>query len=227
MKAMLCVLLATTSGCFASWGTVQAMGKPHELDTGGREERVHAADVREFLHVTVLFIPRENAPVEIGCNTTQVATDTVHSSVFRYGGGFRKAAAIAFAVEAGIAAAIYFGADHENTGAMITAGVFAADALGSAALVMVPRKEISGRAEVKVSTPIRTDCPDGMTIEIAGETFPIDAAGHIGELGEAAHEAWKHAPMQPMHITYRDRVVDLRDGMTAVIEVPMGTLTAL
>jgi len=35
-----------------------------------------------------------------------------------------------------------------------------------------------------VITPLRSDCPDGLVLEIGGDSFPVNAAGRLGELGE-------------------------------------------
>lgn len=274
MKWLLPLLLAT-SGCFSSWAITQAAGGQRILDEGVREERVPMPDVRERLHVAMPLAPQfrrvdapatstatttarttvadEPQPFAFECRSTQTASDTVYRSGFRYGGRWKKVAAVMFAIEAGLAAAYYFGADREKPGNQLAAGFFGLDAVGTAALFFVPRKETYRREVAPVYSQIRSDCPAGLLLEIAGTTFPVDAAGRIGELGEAALDDWMRAPSTaPVRLTFRDRVIDLRLGqaeactwnrlrhqdqstcpaywasavaIAATLEVPMGTLT--
>ena len=235
MRALLLALLATTSGCFTSWAVTQAVGGQRTLDEGVREERVPQPDVHERLHVMMPFVQRyatatpdtttdTAAPFE--CRSSQSATDAVYRSNFRYGGRWKKVAAAMFLIEAGIAAAVYFAGDRAEPGAQLTIGFFGLDAIGTAALIFVPRKEIYRRDVLPVHSSIRNDCPAGIVVEIAGETFPVDAAGQIGELGDAALASWRRdTNAQPVRVTYGQRTFDVRTGMSATFEVPMGTLT--
>lgn len=267
-------LLLATSGCFSSWAITQAAGGQRILDEGTREERVPMPDVRERLHVTMPLAPQfrrvdapatgattdarltvadEPQPFALECRSTQTASDTVYRSGFRYGSTWKKVTAVMFAIEAGLAAAYYFGSDRDKPGNQLATGVLAADALGTAALFFVPRKERYGRDVEPVYSQIRSDCPAGLILEVAGETFPVDAAGRIGEVGEAALDGWMRAPSPaPVRLTFQDRVIDLRLGhnevctwnrlrhqdqstcpaywssgaaIAATLEVPMGTLT--
>jgi hypothetical protein len=225
--AILCAL-AMTSGCFTSWAITQAAGGQRILDEGGRTERVYVDDAKERLHVRMPFIAIAGEPYAFECRSTQTATDEVHHAGFRYGKRWKTTALIMFAIEAGVAAATYFAADMERPENQLAVGLLGADALGTAALVFVPRKETYRRETVPVYSAIRGDCPDGIAVELAGETFPLDAAGRIGELGDAALEAWRRSPgAQPARIIYDQRTYDVRIGMSATFEVPLGTLTSL
>ena len=269
MKAIILALLATTSGCFTSWAITQSSGNQRILDEGVRQEHVPLPDVRERLHVTMPLAPQrapkfrtaatassvnqfDELPFAFECVSTQTASDTVYRSGFRYGSRWKKVAAAMFVMEAGIAAAYFFASDREKPGNQLAIGFFGLDAVGTAALLFVPRKEVYRQDVEPVFSRIRSDCPTGLILEIAGETFPVDAAGRVGELGEAALDGWMRTPSTPIRLTYRDRVIDLQLGqnevctwnrmrsqdqsacpaywssspaITASIEVPMGTLT--
>lgn len=152
--------------------------------------------------------PRE---FELQCETRQHARNNVHRSAFRYGKKWKYATATMFLIEAAVATASYFG-DRENPQNQLTAGVLALDAIGTAALFFAPRKEIY-RTEIRnVSDRVRTDCPDGLTLDIGGEVYPIDAAGRIGELGVAALDAWMQAPGGPIRIAYAGQTADVVIG---------------
>lgn len=221
--AITCLFL---TGCFTSWAATQAAGGQRILEERSRTERVPLDDAKERLSVTMPFASTATDRYAFICHTTQTATDVVHQSAFRYGSKWKKITLIVFALEAGLAVTTYFAGDMEKPNDVLTAGFFAADALGTAALVFIPRKEIYRREVKPVYTPIRSDCPDGMSVEVAGESFPIDAAGHLSELGEAALETWRREPAsQPARITYGDRTLDVRIGMSAVFDVSLGALS--
>lgn len=222
----LALVLVLTSGCFSSWAVTQAVGGQRVLDERTRTERVPLDDARERMHVLMPFAATQ--PYAFECRTTQTATDEVHRSGFRYGATWKKVAFAMFALEAGAAAAIYFAADLEKPENVAWAGFFAADALGTAVIGFAPRKELYRRDAVPVHTSIRTDCPDGIRVELGAETFALDATGRIGELGDAALETWRRdlsAP--PARVIYGDRALDVRIGMSATFEVPLGALTSL
>jgi hypothetical protein len=78
----------------------------------------------------------------------------------------------------------------------------------------VPRKELFEREEVVVATPMREVCPDGLMIEIAGNTFAVDASGSTGDLGTPALEAWLAQPTGSLVVSYA--------GQSAVLPVRTG-----
>ncbi len=255
----LAIALTMLTGCFTSWAITQATGSTGILDERVREEKVPAPEVHERLRVSLPLAPAtalaagsEPAPFALECSSTQSSTNAVYHSAFRYGGTFRKIAAVFFLMEAGFATTYYFAADHDKPDTQLAVGYFALDALGTAALAITPRKEIFRRTVEPVVSSIRPDCPAGLLLEIAGETFPVDAAGRIGELGEAALDAWMKTPSTPIRVSYHEHVADLQIGQNEVctwnrtrhqdqsacpgywssaplvatsLEVPMGTLT--
>nr|MBA3397015.1 hypothetical protein [Deltaproteobacteria bacterium] len=182
--------------------------------------------------------------------------DTVYHSAFRYGSKWKKLTAAMVLIEAGLASAYYFGTDRQKPEEQLAVGFFGLDALGTAVLFFVPRKEIY-RVDVRpVTTHLRSDCPEGLVLEIAGESYKVDAAGGIGELGLAALDAWMQAPSGGLRAVFEDRTIDLpiraadlctwnqarRPGpqggqqagcgygareVFAILEVPMGTLTRI
>ena len=120
--------------------------------------------------------------------------DAVYHSAFRYGSRWRWAAAISFVVERATATALLLAADPQHPGDYLGGGFLAADAAVTAALLFAPRKEVYRKDEVAMTTHVRSDCPDGLALEIAGDSFPVDAAGRLGELGDTALGEWMAAP---------------------------------
>ncbi|HLL23535.1 MAG TPA: hypothetical protein VK427_15465, partial [Kofleriaceae bacterium] len=187
------------------------------------------------------------------CTSTQTATDTVYRSGFRYGRRWKVVAAAMFVLEGSTAAFMYFGDNRDKVDTQLAMGFLALDAIGTAVIALIPRKEVHRRDEEPVTSPLRTGCPAGLLVEIAGETFPVDAAGRIGEIGEAALDEWMRAPSPAgVRVSYHNRTVDLQIGqnelctwnrdrhqdqsacpsywaqspmVSANLEVPLGTLT--
>ena len=262
VKALALAVALASSGCFTSWAITQGAGRPDILDEGVRESSVPIAGVREQLAVrlptTIEFedSPTGQAgthgppkPFALTCEVTQHAKDTVYHAAFRYGHTWKWVAASMFVAEAATAAIIY-AADSTNGSAQVAAALFAADALGTAVIGLAPRKEVY-RTEVRADdTVVRQDCPDGLALAIAGATFPIDAAGRIGEVGNRALDAWMRAPDGALRVTLNGqdetlaiggdeqcawnaahhgaRCVRYRPALDAsvTLAVPMGTLTS-
>ncbi len=264
------VLAASRSGCATSWIIVQSTGTQRTLDEGVREVSVPVAGVQERIAVslplaleyapaptttTTTPAARTPLPFALSCRTEQQAKDVVYHSAFRYGRRWKWTAGLMFLTEGALASLMMFAVDGKDKQAYQLGGVvLAADALVTGALFFIPRKEIYRHDEKATVTPVRSDCPDGMTLTIAGATFPVDAAGRIGEVGEAALDAWMTAPNGSLVVTVagqqralevgpgeqctwalehqRDRPpgcyanVALRSVMTS-IPVPVGALSGL
>jgi hypothetical protein len=218
MRALaLAALAASTTGCFTGWVTTQAVGGAKFLDEGVREQAVPQDGVEERLAVSIPLAyeydeapagtspsPRERTPrpFALTCSTRQYAQDRVYHSAFRYGSKWKKTTAISFLVEAALGAAFLLidrnrdlsdpEQANDRTG-LLVGGFFALDAIGTAAIFFIPRKEVFTVEDKAVMTPIRDDCPEGLVLEIGGTSFPIDALGGIGELGEVALDEWMRA----------------------------------
>jgi hypothetical protein len=209
-----------SSGCFYSWGVTQLAGKADGWNESVREEAVPQPDTRERLMVTMplTLAPAASVtdPFAFRCQSSQTASNKVYRNAVRYGGTWKKLTAAAFLIEAGIAAATYAFADRSKPAAQLAIGFFGLDALGTAAIFFLPRKEIFDSRTERVTDPFRADCPAGLVLEIGGDTFPVDAAGQIGNVGEAALEAWMLNPSLPIRLTYHDRVIDLPIGQNQV-----------
>jgi hypothetical protein len=85
-------------------------------------------------------------------------------------------------------------------------GYFGLDAVVTTALFFFPRKEIYRKEDRAVVTPVRSDCPAGTMLSIGAERFPVDAAGRIGEIAEAALDAWMGEPMGPLQLEVAGQV---------------------
>jgi hypothetical protein len=245
MKALVALAFASAlSGCFTSWALTQGFGTQRILDEGVREQTVPLDGVAEKLAVSVpLEIQYEYAPpaastssttpqvrertelpFALTCSTKQYARDRTYHSAFRYGSRWKKMAGISFLSEALLAGAfLLVDRDrdlsdpmkaNDRTG-LIASGLFALDALGTAAIFFIPRKEVFTVEDKAVMTPIREDCPDGVVLEIAGTSYPVNAAGKIGDVGEAALDDWmRTADSAPgagtLALTFEGRVMPLR-----------------
>jgi len=258
---MTCVTFAlatalASGGCFTTWVATQATGTQALWDEGVREEAVPLPGIEERLVLKLpapttsttttttstspgaQVTPAEPPPFALECRVEQQGRDAVYHSAFRYGSRWKKQTAIAFAVEAALGAVALLTASEESPNGYVYGAFLAADALGTAATFFIPRKEVYRVDEKVATTAIRSDCPDGLTLTIGQDTFPVDAAGRIGELGEAALAewrapaprdptlpAWQAAPRAPLLATFDGRTVELRTGIAASISVPPGTLT--
>ena len=237
MKSLALIIALACSGCFATWAGMQAGGKSLAWEESLREESVPLPATDERLVVSLAPGAAAGDAATLTCKSAQYARETVYRSSFRYGKGWKKATALAFVTEAALATGFYFAAQSSTEPAdrfsgKVYAGLFAVDALGTAALFLVPRKERFARTERDATTPLREDCPEGMTLEIAGTTYPVDAAGRIGDAGDVALDDWMKTRTGTVLVGYAGRVSELRMPITGVttstvLSVPVGTLTAL
>ncbi|HTL38726.1 MAG TPA: hypothetical protein VL326_36595 [Kofleriaceae bacterium] len=226
MKLLALMVALAATGCFSTWVGLQASGHPGAPDESAREERVPQPDVREHLAVSLV-------DGQFKCTSSQQATDIVYHSAYRYGSKWKKAAALMFVTEAALATALYFSNPDDpskRASYLIGAGFLALDAVGTGVIAFIPRKEIYREQSVAVSTPVRDACPEGLSVQIASETYPIDGAGHIGEIGDAALAEWQRTPSGELLIDFEGRTSPLRtDGFlrSAVFDVPAGTLASV
>lgn len=270
MRALLALALAgPLSGCATAWIATQALGTQKTLDEGVREVIVPVAGVQERLAVSLPLgieyaqpaatTPQTTTaastplPFALACRTEQRAKDVVYHSAFRYGSKWKWTAGIMVLVE-GALAAVMLASEPDKPQYVVGGAVLAVDALVTTGLVFIPRKEIYRHEERTAITPVRSDCPEGMTLTIGAERYPVDAAGKLGEVGDAALDAWMSAPTGQLLLEvagqtrafevgqgeqcvwqrdhHRDQPatcypgVALRSVVTA-FEVPAGTLTGL
>jgi hypothetical protein len=215
------------------WTTTQLSGTQRVWDESVHEQAVPLDGVEERLAIemplailheappptttapapaAVPASPPKELPFALTCVTTQRGQDEVYHSAFRYGKSWKKGTAIMFLLEGLSGSAMLF--LGERSGSDIVWGSFlAADAVGSAAIFFIPRKEIYRRDVTEVVTPIRDDCPAGLALEIAGESYPVDAAGRIGELGETALDDWMQQPTGAVRLTLPGQSTDLVLGI--------------
>jgi hypothetical protein len=183
-------MLLSSTGCFTSWVTARIAGTPGAWDENVREEKVPLPGISERL---VVALPLAADKLRLRCHSLQSAKDAIYHTAFRSGSGWKKATGLMFLAEAAVGAAFLLTYNPEKPGPAVLGGFMAADAVGTGVLFLFPRKEIYRRDEKAVTTELRTDCPEGLVLDIAGEPFPVDAAGRIGDIGEAALDAWLEA----------------------------------
>jgi hypothetical protein len=207
------------SGCATSWIITQAAGGQRALDEGVHDVHVPQPGVEEHLTVTLPLAPQSTVaqagqtptmlPFALTCAVAQSGHDIVYHQAFRYGSRWKKTTAIAFFAEGAIAALGLLTATADKPAGYLYGGFFAADAVLTAPLFFIPRKEIYRSDDVAVTTPVRSDCPDGLALEIGSDTFPIGAAGTLGELGETALGDWMNAPNGPLRVDIAGQARDL------------------
>jgi hypothetical protein len=226
-------LAAGSGGCFTAWVGTQASGKQQVWDERVRQERVPLPGIEESIDVSLPLArqyppppapdpaqagaapqdgaapppapapaaPQAPLPLELRCDTAQRARDEVYRQAFRYDRRWRLITTAAFALEAVGATMLLLSAQDPVN--MVYGGALAVDAVGTGIIRFLPRKEIYRKDVVDVSTPIRTDCPDGTVLEIGGEPYPVDAAGRVGELAEEALDQWMRAPVGTLRVRVR------------------------
>jgi hypothetical protein len=207
------------SGCATSWIITQAAGGQRALDEGVHEVHVPQPGVDEHLTVSLPLVPQvvqsngglppTTLPFALTCAVAQSGHDLVYHQAFRYGSRWKRTTAIAFFAEGAIAAIGLLTATNEKPAGYLYGGFFAADAVLTAPLFFIPRKEIYRTDDVPVTTALRSDCPDGLALEIGSDTFPIDATGKLGELGETALGEWMNAPNGPLRVDIAGQARDL------------------
>ena len=117
--------------------------------------------------------------------------------------------AAAIVIEGALGAIFWLSATDQKPDGYLYGGFLAADAVLTAPLFFIPRKEIYRSDDVAVTTPVRSDCPEGLALEIGSDTFPVDAAGMLGELGDTALDDWMKAPNGPLRIDIAGQARDL------------------
>lgn len=250
MMRMLAVL-ALVSGCATTWGIGQAAGVSLAPLEQRRDVRVPHGGLTEQLRVSIATTPAAPAtsttaatpttpvtsttpttpaPVQITCTTEQLGASTRYTAAFRYGKSWKLATGLMFVAEALVATAFALEARDGKPVDWIGAGYFGADALATAGIFFIPKKSVVETSEEHDALAVATGCPDGLVLAIGGDTFPIDAAGRIGALGDAAYAAFDG----PVAVTFGNETRLLaRTGATApsapsaTFEVAEGTLTKL
>jgi hypothetical protein len=209
-------LLAATSGCATTWIASQAAGVPRIWDEHVREVAVPQPGVTERLTVTLPLElapaaatttaattapapPAPPAPFALTCSTDQDARNIVYHQAFRYGSFWKKSTAIWFLAEGAVGTALLL-ASHGKIDDQVYGGYLAADAAVTGALFFLPREEIYRQDDTPVSTHVRDDCPPGLALAIDGTAYPVDAAGRLGDVGDAALDAWMKSPGAPIEV---------------------------
>ena len=250
MKALALTLLglglaSQGSGCATTWLIIQGTGSQSILDEGNREVRVPQPGLTEHLIVTMPIAPEYETtpgvngappvrgaalPFAFKCTRTQTGQDLIVRHAYRYGGGWKKGAIAAVLIEAAIGAFGLLTATQAKPEGYLYGGFFALDAVLTIPLIFIPRKEISAEDRVMVNAQLDDSCPEGVAVELAGRTSPIDAAGHVSAETLREIEQWRTQPSGPLEISFFGQRRELRryagGGDPSVeISVPPGTLT--
>ena len=200
------------SGCATTWIATQASGTQRVWDEGIHEVHVPQPGVQEHLVVTLPLAPAAGSAAPtfaLTCAVDQTAHDAVYHQAFRYGSRWKKMTALAFVLEGALGATFLLTASNDKPNGYLYGGFLALDALVTAPLIFIPRKEIYRTDDLPVTTPLRSDCPDGLALEIGSDTFPVAATGELGELGDAALTEWMKAPNGALRVEIAGQARDL------------------
>lgn len=146
------------------------------------------------------------APPRLACQVSQTGDNVVHIAASRYGKGWKLATATMFVVEAGLAALFLLtdGKDGEsNVPRRFGGGLLAVDALVTAGLFFIPKRDVLETKQRQVTTLVRTDCPDGLVISVDGKEIEVDATGKLGPLGPELLDRAMIDHAKPIAIRYR------------------------
>jgi hypothetical protein len=245
MRPLLALALAAQlSGCATSWFVIQGTGSQTALDEDNHEVRVPQPGFTEHLIVQMPIAteyettPGVNGapavrgkplPFAFKCSRTQTGQDVIVRHAYRYGGGWKKGVIVAVLLEGAVAALGLLSATQDKPAGYIYGGFFALDAVLALPLIFIPRKEISAEGRVTVNAQLDDSCPEGVAVELAGRSYPINAAGRITAAAERELEQWRSQPSGPLEVSFSGQRRELRiDGSgdpTVELAVAPGTLT--
>ena len=236
MKKAIGIVLAmavASSGCAFTWGASQiGQGRP-PFDENARSESVPLPGVLESLIVNVHFSGRPvvtqssstgsaqqtpsappfpaqpvNTELVVDCQVVQSGREKVYRAATRYGKGWKYVTATMFVLE-GALAALYILSDESKPQQVIGGWLLAADALGTGALFFVPSRDVYETKVNTTLTPVRSDCPEGLTLELAGRQVAVEANGEIGDLGAALLKEQMERSNTPVRVSLGQNSADV------------------
>ncbi|MGE0550546.1 MAG: hypothetical protein AB7O24_14185 [Kofleriaceae bacterium] len=218
MYAIAAMLALTTSGCATIWTIGKVAGTDLAPSENVREVSVPKPGVTERLTVFLDGDRPNRAPhapeplVRLSCHVDQLGPEDLYRSESVYASGWKWSMLAGVLVE-GLAAAALYASRDEEPGAEYAAGLFAVDAVASAGLLLLqPRKDLFTHEQRVVTTRVRSTCPEGVSLDIAGNTFRVDSTGDIGELGSTALGEWMNEPTGAVIVRFETRTAEFRIG---------------
>jgi len=122
----------------------------------------------------------------MACTVNQTGRNIEYVAASRYGRTWKLVTAIAFIAEAAVAA-IYLLSDapngSANTNRRIGGGLLGIDALITAGMFFIPRRDVLETRQRQVTTLVRKDCPAGVSLEFDGKRITVDHRGNLSVLG--------------------------------------------
>lgn len=222
-------LLAVLPSCATMWIATQASGKAYQWDEQVQERRVPQPGFTEHLEVVLplvteyQMIPAATAgqpatrgdalPFHFACESDQHGEDRVYRHGYRYGKQWKIGTALAFLVEGGLGALGILSASREKPGGYVYGGYFALDAAIALPLFFIPKKEVFRTTSEPNEQRLTKVCPEGLTMFVAGQPYPVDAIGKISAEAETALNDWMMAPRGSIEISYAGQARELPIGV--------------
>jgi len=225
MRALL--LLALVPACATTWITTQATGTAYEWDEQIEERRVPQPGFTEHLEVRLPLVTEyqqipgaagqpmqrgDALPFHFACDSGQHGEDRVYRHGYRYGKQWKIGTAIAVLVEGGLGALGLLTATAEKPGGYIYGGFFGLDAAIALPLLFIPKKEVFRTTTEPNDQPLTRVCPEGLTIFVAGQPYPIDAIGVVSAAAETAINDWMTAPRGALELSYAGQAREVPIG---------------
>lgn len=201
--ALVCVSLAA-SGCATVSVTAWAAGKTPAFNENERVESVPLPGFSEQLRVelrpagvqprrrtttrrsTATPVSTQPLPPELGCKVTQTGQSVDHIAASRYGSKWKWATASFFVLEAALSA-LYLLSDapdgQSNVPRRLFGGWLGLDALVTAGMFFIPKRDVLETKQRTVVTPVRSDCPAELVVSVDGKRVNVDARGKLDPLG--------------------------------------------
>ncbi|MEO8550329.1 MAG: hypothetical protein ABI678_10155, partial [Kofleriaceae bacterium] len=220
-------LLALLPSCATMWITTQATGTAHEWDEQIEERRVPQPGFTEHLEVRMPLVTEyqqipgaagqpmqrgDALPFHFACESGQHGEDRVYRHGYRYGKKWKIGTAISVLVEGGLGALGLLTATQEHPFGYVYGTFFALDAAVALPLLFIPKKEVFRTTSEPNDQALTRVCPEGLTIFVAGQPYPIDAIGKVSAAAETALDAWMREPRGALELSYAGQARELPLG---------------
>ncbi len=239
IAAALAVVTVVTSGCAAFTFSMWSQGKSPAPNENARTESVPQPGFTEQLSVVLRpsrpwvlrspgsarstrNVPAAPVPLDVGppvlaCTVSQMGGNIDYTAATHYGKLWKIATGVMFVAEAALAAG-YLLTDapdgNSNIPRRIGGGLLAVDALATAGLVFVPKRDVLITKPRSVTTLIRKDCPAGLVLEVDGQRVEVDGSGKLGPYGPALLDRLMTSPTAAIVVRFGEYAATIMPSST-------------